>query len=178
MTRLKIPLILPFLIFFIPVNIYMIGDRMGAGVQWLVFRYQVTYMGSSLILAGRDLTYVLTGLMGGRSGLSILIWLAGVVLMTLALLLVVLAYQKKNPDLIKKGSLLTVSAGIVLFLAIVTQYGLLLSGPAGFAIPIGIPIILFIGWINYTRDSGIEDEPDPGEQSSPDAEDSADAENG
>jgi len=70
MTRLLLPLLLQFLLFFIPVNIYLIGDGLGAGIQWSLFRYQVTYMGTSLILASRDLTYVLTELMGGREAVS------------------------------------------------------------------------------------------------------------
>ncbi|WML66595.1 MAG: hypothetical protein METHP_00033 [Methanoregula sp. SKADARSKE-2] len=66
-----------FFCFFIPVNISLIGDRPGAGIRKSLFRYQVTLPGTSLFLARRDLTSVLTGLMGGRSGCSILTWVAG-----------------------------------------------------------------------------------------------------
>jgi len=58
----------------------------------------------------------------------------------------------------------------VFLVATLVQYGITLSGPAGFAIPVGIPIILIIGWLNYTQDYGIGDDPDPGEPSCPELE--------
>ena len=157
MTRYRLPLILQCLIFLIPVNIYMIGDSLGAGVQWLLFRYQQTYMGTNFILASRDLTYVLTGLITGRSGISILIWIMGIVILFAALVFAVIAYVREEPAFVKGGSLLTILAGFVLLLASLVQYGITLSGPAGFAIPVGIPIILIIGWITYTADYGSSD---------------------
>ena len=47
MNKFKISLLLQCLVFLIPVNIYVIGDWLGTGVQWVLFRYQQTYLGNS-----------------------------------------------------------------------------------------------------------------------------------
>ena len=68
MDKYKISLLLQCLVFLIPINIYVIGDWLGTGVQWALFRYQQTYMGDSLILVTRGITLVLDGTIGGMGG--------------------------------------------------------------------------------------------------------------
>jgi uncharacterized membrane protein YoaK (UPF0700 family) len=72
--------------------------------------------------------------------------------------------------MIKKASLLTITGGIVIAIAIIVQYGILLNSQSGFSIPVGIPIILIIGWWMYQGMNGPEDrdsEPEEEKSSGP-----------
>ena len=103
MNKFKISLLLQCLVFLIPVNIYVIGDWLGTGVQWVLFRYQQTYLGNSLILITREITFVLSGTISGRSAISIALWAIGVLLFIIATVLVILANVREDSPLIKKG---------------------------------------------------------------------------
>ena len=149
MNKYKISLLLQCLVFLIPVNIYVIGDWLGTGVQWALFRYQQTYLGDSLILVTRGITYALNGTIGGMSGISLVLWATGALLFIIALILVILANIKEDPARIKNASLFTLAGGIIFFVSIILQYGVFLTSPSGFAIPVGVPIILVIGWWMY-----------------------------
>jgi hypothetical protein len=149
MKRLRIPLILQCLVFLIPINIYVIGDWLGTGVQWALLRYQQTYMGNSLILVTKDITYVLTGVISGRSAVSYTLWAAGVLFFIIATILVILANTDENSEMIRKASLVTISGAVFLTTAVIMQYGIFFTSQSGFAIPVGVPVILIIGWWMY-----------------------------
>ena len=100
----RLPLFLQFLVFFIPVNVFVIGDWLGTGVQWTLFRYQQSYMGNSLILVSRDIFYVMTGLISGRSAISSFFWIAGSVLFIIALILILSANIHEDPAQIRYGA--------------------------------------------------------------------------
>ena len=91
--RKLLDLILHFLLFLIPVNIYMIGDGIGAGIQWSLFRYQSTYLGISIITVLKDLNYVLTGEIAGKTAISLTIWILGAVVLIFSLLLHIYNYS-------------------------------------------------------------------------------------
>jgi hypothetical protein len=168
MNRYRIPLILQILIFIIPINIYVIGDWLGTGVQWALFRYQQTYLGNSLITVTKDITYVLTGVIGGRSGISFILWAAGVLLFIIATILVILANIHEDSSLIRKASLVTIMGAVLLTGSIIMQYGIFFSSQSGFAIPIGIPVILIIGWWMYqVRFEDLEDDEPKDEKIAP-----------
>jgi uncharacterized protein (TIGR04206 family) len=149
MNRYRIPLILQILVFIIPINIYVIGDWLGTGVQWALFRYQQTYLGTSFIPVTKDISYVLTGVIGGRSGISFILWAAGVLLFIIATILVILANVNEDSSLVRKASLVTITGAVLLTVSVIMQYGIFFSSQSGFAIPIGIPVILIIGWWMY-----------------------------
>lgn len=149
MNRYRIPLILQCLVFLIPINIYVIGDWLGTGVQWALLRYQQTYLGNSLILVTKDINYVLTGVISGRSGLSYMLWAAGVLLFIIAIVLVVFANINEDSGMIRKASLVTIIGAVLLTVSVIMQYGIFFNSQSGFAIPVGIPVILIIGWWMY-----------------------------
>ncbi len=149
MNRYRIPLILQCLVFFIPINIYVIGDWLGTGVQWALLRYQQTYLGNSLILVTKDITYVLTGVISGRSGISYVLWTAGVILFIIATILVILANTGEDSAMVRKASLVTITGALLLTGSVIMQYGIFFTSQSGFAIPVGIPVILIIGWLMY-----------------------------
>ncbi len=91
MTRLRLPLIIECLLFFVPLNIYGIGNNLATGVQWALFRYQESYLGNSLILIHRDIGYVLDDTLRGSSAFSTVIWILGAFLLVAALILLTFA---------------------------------------------------------------------------------------
>jgi len=130
----------------LPANIYVVGDAIGAGLQSPLFRYQQTYLGTSVITLADDLGYVVSGTIGGRSALSILLWVLGT-----ALLLAVAGYAvyHRHDGIagIRKPLALLVAGGAVAYLlSCIAQYGPSLHGPSGFAIPVGVPLILAVAW--------------------------------
>jgi hypothetical protein len=153
----RISLLLQGVLFLIPVNVYIIGGSLGAGMQWAFFRFQITYMGKNLITLSRDLEYFLNNIVTIRTGISTLLWISATLYLSLAFLL--LLYRISNDDTdFKTSGLLTIGAGILFLLSSIMQYGPLFHGPAGFVIPVGIPVILITGWWLYHPSNEISGE--------------------
>jgi hypothetical protein len=148
-SRLKIPLILQILPLLIPLNIYVIGDWMGSGIQTLFFRYQQTNIGNSLILLNREIGFVLNGTLTGKSANASVIWSLGVILICIATLVMIYSYLQKEPPFIRYSAFLNAGGALLFTIAIIIQYGITLNGPAGIAIPVGIPILLVISYVQY-----------------------------
>lgn len=153
MSRFRLWLVVQAFLFFIPVNIYVIGDWLGAGVQWILLRYQQTYLGNSIIPVTRDITHLLNGTIRGRSAIALALWDSGAFLFIAAMILVILAYTRKDSRLVTKASIVTITGGILLTLSDGVQYGIWFNSPAGFVIPVGIPLILIIGGWMYRTSS-------------------------
>ncbi|HVN65776.1 MAG TPA: hypothetical protein VMT31_04060 [Methanomicrobiales archaeon] len=138
------PAILHAITLLIPVNIYVIGDWLGAGIQWPLLRYQETYLGRNVISILTDSWYIREGIFHGRTALSTGIWILGAILLVLAFLI---ALSQERERLKRVRGYLILSGAVFFMIASVIQYGLFLSGPAGIAIPVGIPILLLLGLI-------------------------------
>jgi len=149
MTRFRLLITLQWLLFLIPLNIYVIGDRWATGIQWAVFRYQTSFMGNSLILLNRDLSYIQTGVLTGKSAIPIILWFTGAILLVIALLLTIFAWINEDPAVLKKSAALIIAGGLLFLLAMFVQYGPLLHGGKGFSIPFGVPLVFFTGWCVY-----------------------------
>jgi hypothetical protein len=149
MSKSKIILILQSIIFLIPINIYIIGDWLGSGIQTMFFRYQQTYMGNGFIFISREMSLVLNSTIYGKSAYASVIWCIGVAIICIATLLLVIAYLKKNPSLVRYTIFLNLGGALLFAIATVIQYGITLNGPAGIAIPIGIPAILGVACLQY-----------------------------
>jgi hypothetical protein len=146
MTRFGIPFTLQTLIFVIPLNIYVIGDWLGSGIQTLFFRYQQTNIGNSLIFLNREMSYIINGILTGKSAFASAIWCVGVTVICFAMLVIVFAYSKNEIHLLRYTVLLNLGGAILFTIAIFIQYGITLHGPAGIAIPFGIPVIFGISY--------------------------------
>ncbi len=149
----------------LPINIYIIGDAIGAGLQFPFLRYQQTYLGTSLITLVDDLNYVASGTIGGRSAVSILLWVLGTALL-IAAIVYFAARRKDCYEAARKPLALLVAGGAVAYLlSCVAQYGPTLYGPAGFAVPVGVPLILGVaGYIlKMEEDDKLEDEEEEGD---------------
>jgi hypothetical protein len=165
--KLRLPLALQALIFFVPLSIYVIGDGLATGLQWALFRYQQSYLGNSFILVTRDFFYISQGILTGTSAISGIAWIIGSILLMIAFIVTILSYAEHNPQNMNNGALCIIAAGVLFCISLLAQYGLLLSNLHGFCVPIGIPLILITGgWIYHENYSGTgetdkEDAADP-----------------
>jgi len=82
----------------------------------------------------------------------------------LALCILLFVYLKRSAGYVKAAAIVTIAAGCLFLLADMTLYGILFSGPAGFAIPIGVPVILVCGWWMYRREFPDREEEDAAEE--------------
>jgi hypothetical protein len=142
-TRIH-PAIIHTITLLIPVNIYVIGDWLGAGVQWPLFRYQETIYGASIISIFTDAGYILNGTLTGRTAFSIALWILGAIFLVAALLV---ALFRKGGSSAKLRGVALVAGSLLFLLSSMVQYGFLFHGQAGFVIPIGIPVLLILGFI-------------------------------
>jgi hypothetical protein len=150
MTRLRLPIIIECLLFFVPLNIYGIGNNLATGVQWALFRYQESYLGNSLILIHRDLGYVLDDTLRGSSAFSTVIWILGAFLLVAALILLMFATVQDDTRPVKPAGLLNIAGGVFFLVAMIVQYGPALHSDHGFSLPIGVPLVLVTGcWLAF-----------------------------
>lgn len=149
----KISLLLQCLLWVIPINIYVLGDWWGSGIQWAVFRYQQAFYNNenviSLILYNQEIQWILSGIITGKTILSVIIWGIGIVLLCTATLLIIYAIFKENEQHFRWGALLNIAGACAFTAAILNLYGITFHGPAGIAIPFGIPVILGVAYYQY-----------------------------
>jgi len=136
-----------FLVFICPIHFFIIGDGNGYGIQGFFYRYQISSYGISFIPITNEIGYVSSGLITGKSAVSILLWVLGSCTCTTAFFLFLLKFsnlQKKEYTYIS-GFMYT--SCVVLILSSFAQYGFFFSGPAGLSILIGVPMLFAVGWI-------------------------------
>jgi hypothetical protein len=160
MVKIRLPFILQCLVFLIPVNIYVIGDWMCVGMQWALFRYQQSSYGNSLISIGNDLQYLHSGLLQGRTVVVTVIWIIAVCILILCLIVNLAKLQKQTPVYLQLASLGIIGAGLLFTVADLVQYSVLLHSNSGFCIPIGVPLILAVGWWGYRDARDLEKNPE------------------
>ena len=152
----------------LPVNIYAISNAVGAGIRFPLFLYQDTTYGASLIPVWREISYVTSGLIGGRSAVAILLWALGTALLIAAIAYFAIRREEDYETFRKPLALLVAGGAVAYLLSCVAQYGPTLHGPAGFAVPVGVPLILAVaGYILKVEDDeelGYEEEEDYGEE--------------
>ena len=145
-------------------NIYVIGDWIGAGIQWLVLRYNLTPFGESVILYSREIQFIFWGIYTGKTAISTIFWGLGTMMIIIASIICI--HILISPD-VKKMSLVALCNGLgVIFLltSIITLYGFILHGPAGIAIPFGIPVIIGVAYFQYrSAMNEMADDQDDGE---------------
>lgn len=138
------------LVFCVPVSVYVIGQMLGAGIQFPLFRYQETYMGANVITIVRDLQYVMEGSITGRSALMPLFWAAGTLSGITGLVCVAIPPRMRGWYSPRRSGICLMGAGALYLLALIVQYGPTFSSSGGFAIPVGVPVILAAGWLVWS----------------------------
>lgn len=157
MEKYRTSLILQCLIFLIPLNIYMWGDWLLVNVQWALFRFQQSELGNSLILGNKDLLYIYFGQSTGIFNIAAAyLWAIGTIILVIGLIITIYAYIEEKSSVLKKASFFTIGSGIILALSAACRF------QGGFSIPIGVPVILIIGWWIYQENRNEEeDETEP-----------------
>jgi hypothetical protein len=159
MPRYRFALISQILIFLIPLNVFMWGDWLIVNVQWALFRYQQSEYGNSLILGYKDIAYISLGLTTGIFNIAAaLFWTAGSVILLIGLCITIFAVTKDESGFIKTASYFTLCGGIFLSLSALFRFF------GGFSIPVGVPVILYIGWRMYRSHEEEEEEESEGDE--------------
>ncbi|MDD1687214.1 hypothetical protein [Methanoregula sp.] len=153
MVEMRHPVyLLPSLLLLIPLNIYLLGGGIGTGIQWGLFRYQVTAGGESLVSLSQDLSLVSAGLITGNNAVAYLLWALAVLLLIGYFIVTVSAVLMEKPGIFRNNSLLLPVCGSLFLIADLVQYGMLLNSPGGLCIPVGIPLFFILGiWGYYTQ---------------------------
>lgn len=150
------------LLFILPQSLYVIGDYMAWGIRFPLFRYQLTFQSISevgngtagnvlvsIITVVRELQYISLGNVGGvlgKTALATYIWLAGLMVLFAAAALIISWHLLDNPYHAKFPGPLIIVAGVLFLVWAMVQYGPLFSGPSGYSIPIGVPILWYCGY--------------------------------
>ena len=151
MTRYLVSIFLLFLCFIMPVQIYTIGDGIGAGVQGAFFRYQESSYGTNLITIIQEVQYVTSGIYEGRTALSVFIWVMGDIMLVIATILALTLDREPDKRRFATICVSLILSGIYFLISAQLQYGLLLHGAAGIAIPFGVILMIWTGWFFYTK---------------------------
>jgi hypothetical protein len=125
----------------------MWGDWLLVDVQWALFRYQQSEYGTSLFPGYKDILYIYLGMNTGWYNIAAaLLWTTGAVILLIGLFITIIAFIEQNPGRIRKASYFTFAGGILFCLSAISRFF------GGFAIPVGVPIILILGWWMYQGD--------------------------
>ena len=145
MRRFLIPVFLCIVLFFLPLQVFIIGDSSGIGVQGAIYRYQVSGYGTSFILITRELGFVFDGIYTGRTALSIILWALGTALLTCTTVFSLIHADKLYDRLYRQVLYGIILTGIIYLASCMAQYGVFFKGPAGISLPLGI--LFIFGWI-------------------------------
>lgn len=157
----RIPLLAALVLLLVPLDIYVIGERVGTGVQWVLFRYQDSSYGTSLITVARETEYVTSGIIAGKSAVSLSLWIAGATLLLAACIALAVLIAEHMDDRVHLSGLAVIASGFLFIASCMVQYGPFLSGPAGFSVPVGIPLVWAVGWWIFSQE---KPEPHEGEE--------------
>jgi 4-amino-4-deoxy-L-arabinose transferase-like glycosyltransferase len=88
--------------------------------------------------------YILQGLSTGLYTIAAaVLWTIGTLILLAGLIITIVAYTREESEKLRTASYFTLAGGIFLGLSALCRFN------GGFAIPIGVPIILIIGWWMY-----------------------------
>jgi hypothetical protein len=135
----------------LPLNFYIIGNEMGRGIQWAIFRYQESIYGTMIITIADELRYVSMGIIHGKSAVSLVLWAtAAILLMSVCIFAVLFWLIKRRIDDKFLGGI-TIGIGFIFLISCILQYGLIFYGPSGLCFPFGVPVIWGVGILIYTQ---------------------------
>jgi hypothetical protein len=142
-------------IFFVfPLQIFIIGDYSGIGIQGAVYRYQVSGYGANFFPVTREIGFILNGTYTGRTALSIILWVLGTTLFACTTIFSFLHIDDIRIKYYHQVMYGLIASCCIYLGSCIAQYGFLFHGPAGIALPVGVIVIL--GWIigvYFYRDS-------------------------
>lgn len=147
----RLPALAAPLLLCIPVNVYAFGDLISAGVQFPLFRVQYSTLGWSFITILREFEYVAGGVVGGKAVPYTVIWGIAVLLMLGSVISVLSWYHSGREGPRRIGAICLFASAACMLLATVVYYGPTFSGPTGFAIPVGLPLLFIAAWLLFLQ---------------------------
>lgn len=133
-------------IFFLyPFQIYIIGTDLGIGIEGAVYRFQITTYGNTFIPITSDLMFIVRGIYTAKTGLSVIIWALGTILLTATTIFALINSDSERTDFRRQISYGLAGVCIFYLLSCIIQYGIFFSGQAGKSFPLGILLLLI--WI-------------------------------
>ncbi len=167
----RIAPVLSLVLLLVPLSVYVIGDWLGTGVQWALFRYQETFYGPSLITVASDAGYVGSGLITGKTAVSFVLWDAGALVIVAACAVVLFAVAEGRERWIRYAGWGIAFSGVLFLASCIVQYGPLFSAPSGISVPFGLPLVFAVGWLLFSGDWTGDEEEDEKEGAEEGAED-------
>jgi hypothetical protein len=148
--------LLPALLFLLPINVYLIGNGFGSGIQWALFRYQMTSPEPAVFSWTQDLLHVTSNGIFGTSATAILLWTLATLLLLAWFAVAVWAAATGTAGIHRNAALILPVSGLLFLISDIVQYGLFLQVPGGQCIPMGVPVIIAMGvwgfWYGYSID--------------------------
>lgn len=134
----------------IPLEIFIIGDYYGGGFQTPLFRYQDTIFGSFIVLVSHDIWSVQSGYADGLYALRIILWAVATGILILNAILLIIGIHDFAGNMVTGGKLIIISA-LLFCSSIMVQYGPFFHNMVGISIPLGIPLLILIGFWMYSE---------------------------
>jgi hypothetical protein len=138
------------LLFILPQSLYVIGDYLAVGIRFPLFRYQDSSFGPSSISVIQELQYVFRGTVGGlgsKTAIATYLWVAGLVMLFAAAAMILSWHLLDNPDYARYPGPLIIITGVLFLIWGMVQYGPIFSGPSGYSVPVGVPILWYCGYL-------------------------------
>jgi hypothetical protein len=149
MRRYILFFVLCLIFFILPLQVFIIGDSEGIGVQGAVYRYQWTGYGTFFFPVTQEVVFVLNGTYSGRTALSVILWVAGTVLLACTAVFSFCHVDDATKNYYRQVMYGLIIACVIYLGSCIAQYGFLFHGPGGLSFPLGI--FLIIGWIAIIR---------------------------
>jgi hypothetical protein len=128
--------------FFLPLQVFIIGDYTGIGIQGAMYRYQMSGYGTFFFPITREIAFVLNGTLSGRTALSVILWFSGSILLACTTIFSFFHIDDAIADYHRQVFSGLIVSCLIWLGSCIAQYGFLFHGPAGISLPAGIIAIL------------------------------------
>jgi hypothetical protein len=133
--------------FLLPLQIFIIGENDGIGIQGSTYRYQITSYGTSFIPIPREIGYVLSGTYSGKTALSVFFWVAGTTVLACTLVFTNIYASNDKIEYFQQLFYGLIASCVLYLGSCIIQYGVFFRGPAGISFPVGIIAVLI--WVTF-----------------------------
>ncbi|MGC9434951.1 MAG: hypothetical protein ACP5C4_02515, partial [Methanomicrobiales archaeon] len=128
-----------------PINAFTIGDGMGVGINGVLYEYVLSSHGATFLPVTADIDYIVQGLYTGRTAVSSILWILGSVLVLTATCRWAI-HRAGETVLDRYAGMVLIGGGCLYLASTMVQFGPLLHGPAGISIPVGVPMLMVVGY--------------------------------
>ena len=138
MRRYLVFFTLCLIFFIIPLQVFIMGDFTGIGVQGAVYRYQTSGYGTYFLPITREIVFVLNGTLSGRTALSVILWVSGTLLLACTIIYAFIHVHDNTENYYRQVAYGLIASCWIYLGSCIAQYGFFLKGMSGFSLPLGI----------------------------------------